>query len=100
MKLSTLLTELAAMRASDPPRKAVVFSSWSRLLQLVETALHDNGIVTARFWGGTNASRAAALRRFRRDPLCTVILIVMSTSGLSQLPFVVCAPPKSWRLER
>jgi hypothetical protein len=94
VQLSALLTEVAAMRACNPPRKAVVLSSWSRLLQLVEDALNSNGIGTARFWGPGSAARAVALRRFRTDPMCTVILVVMSNSGRYQfllyLYFCIC----------
>lgn len=38
-----LLSELAAMRAADPGAKAVVFSSWGRLLKLVGDALDQVG---------------------------------------------------------
>lgn len=38
-QVSMLLSELAAMRAADPGAKAVVFSSWGRLLKLVGNAL-------------------------------------------------------------
>ena len=38
-QVSVLLSELAAMRAADPGAKAVVFSSWGRLLKLVGDAL-------------------------------------------------------------
>lgn len=43
-QVSALLTELGNMKAADPAAKAVVFSTWSRLLRLVDTALKDNGI--------------------------------------------------------
>jgi hypothetical protein len=33
--VAALLDELAAMEAKEPGSKAVVFSSWSRLLRLV-----------------------------------------------------------------
>lgn len=41
--MSALLSELAAMRAADPGAKAVVFSSWGRLLKLVGDALDQVG---------------------------------------------------------
>lgn len=37
--MSALLAELAAMKAADPGAKAVVFSSWGRLLKLVGDGL-------------------------------------------------------------
>ena len=69
------------MKQADPTAKAVVFSSWSRLLRLVEEALHDNGISCTSIAGVQAASRAAALKRFTKDPDCTVLTVVMSTGG-------------------
>lgn len=40
-QVSALLAELAALRAADPGAKAVVFSSWGRLLRLVGDALEQ-----------------------------------------------------------
>ena len=69
------------MKQADPTAKAVVFSSWSRLLRLVEEALQDNGISCTSIAGVQAASRVAALKRFTKDPDCTVLTVVMSTGG-------------------
>ncbi len=76
-----MLLELAAMKQADPTAKAVVFSSWSRLLRLVEEALQDNSISYTSIAGAQADTRAAALQRFVKDPDCTVLTVVMSTGG-------------------
>ncbi|KAL4426809.1 hypothetical protein ABPG77_006595 [Micractinium sp. CCAP 211/92] len=80
-KVSALLAELAAMRAADPNAKAVVFSSWGRLLKLVGEALAANGVRHASLAGANPAQREAALHAFLHDPDCTVLTVVMSTAG-------------------
>ena len=47
----------AAMRAADPGAKAVVFSSWGRLLRLVGDALTANGLPHASLAGASPAQR-------------------------------------------
>lgn len=69
------------MKAADPTAKAVVFSSWSRLLRLVEEALGDNSIAYTSIAGAQADARVAALQRFIKDPDCTVLTVVMSTGG-------------------
>ena len=44
LQVSALLVELGKMQATDPSAKAVVFSSWGRLLKLVNDALTNSGI--------------------------------------------------------
>lgn len=50
------------MHAADPAAKAVVFSSWVRVLQLVSDALKDNDIGHAFFSGALPSQRAKALQ--------------------------------------
>lgn len=69
------------MKQADPTAKAVVFSSWNRLLRLVEEALQDNNIAYTSIAGAQADTRVAALRRFMTDPDCTVLTVVMSTGG-------------------
>ncbi len=42
-QVSAMLSELASMSGEDPGSKALVFSSWGRLLRLVQDALAANG---------------------------------------------------------
>ena len=81
LQVSTLLLELAAMKQADPSAKAVVFSSWSRLLRLVEEALSDNGFTHTSIAGVQAQTRAAALKSFLTDPDCSVLTVIMSTGG-------------------
>jgi hypothetical protein len=73
--VSALLSELAAMRASDPGAKAVVFSSWGRLLRLAGAALSDAGLGHASLAGASPAEREAALHSFLHDPACAVLTV-------------------------
>lgn len=45
-----MLSELASMSAEDPGSKALVFSSWGRLLRLVQDALAANGEGSGGGW--------------------------------------------------
>lgn len=63
-----LLLELGAMQAKDPKFKAVVSSSWGRLLRLIEEALAANGISHVSLAGTQPEKRASALRTFLNDP--------------------------------
>ena len=81
LQVSALLLELAAMKQADPTAKAIIFSSWSRLLRLVEEALGDNGFTHTSIAGVQAQTRAAALKTFLTDPNCSVLTVIMSTSG-------------------
>lgn len=63
------------MKAADPSAKAVVFSSWGRLLKLVGDALADSGFTFATLAGTNGAEREKALHRFIHDPDCTVLTV-------------------------
>ncbi|KAK9861722.1 hypothetical protein WJX84_002580 [Apatococcus fuscideae] len=80
-KTHQLLLELGAMRGKDPKSKAVVFSSWGRLLSLIGEALKANGIAHVSLAGTQPEGRANALRTFLNDPDVMVITVVMSTGG-------------------
>ena len=90
-QVTALLVELAEMRRADPGAKAVVFSAWGRLLKLVGGALAANSLQHVSLAGAQPEARAAALHRFLTDPDCAVILIVLSTGGVSSL---VCSIPQ------
>ncbi|KXZ54387.1 hypothetical protein GPECTOR_5g465 [Gonium pectorale] len=80
-KVSALLEELRRMSSEDPGSKALVFSSWGRLLRLVQEALVSNGVRCASMVGGDPTARSAALSEFLHDPECRVLLLLKSTSG-------------------
>ena len=62
-KVAALLGELATLRGAEPGAKAVVFSSWGRLLRLVGEALAANGLPHASLCGASLAQRQVGGRR-------------------------------------
>lgn len=53
------------------------------MLNLVEIALRQSGIQFARLDGGkSDTQRRAALRKFRDDPTCTVLLATLGSAGV------------------
>jgi len=80
-KVCILLEELAIMKSEDADSKAVVFSSWSKLLKLVGVALDGAGVEHATLCGASAQQRQAALHRFLHDPNCMVLTVLMSTGG-------------------
>ncbi|KAK3277407.1 hypothetical protein CYMTET_14581, partial [Cymbomonas tetramitiformis] len=77
-KITRMVCELATLRANG--KKALVFSSWQRLLAVAAEALEDNGIPFCKL-AGVPAKRRAALERFTTDPDCSVMLLPLSTGG-------------------
>ena len=80
-QVSALLEELARLRAADPAAKVVVLSSWGRLLRMVDAALTANGVGHATLCGANPKQRLDALDAFLHHPDCTVLTVVMSSSG-------------------
>jgi SNF2 family DNA or RNA helicase len=72
---------LQHLGAAPPGSKALVFSSWGRLLRLVGEALKGAGVHTASMVGAAPAARQAALDSFLNDPGCRVMLMLMSNSS-------------------
>ena len=64
------------------PFKAVIFSSWTKALELLALALEDAGIGCAAFLGG-GAQRTAALATFREQEGCHCLLMCMRSSSHS-----------------
>ncbi|KAJ5175560.1 Helicase C-terminal [Penicillium canariense] len=57
------------------PVKSVIFSFWTKMLDLIEIALRKNGIFFQRIDGKTSVGhRSLVLKRFNEDLNCTVIL--------------------------
>lgn len=72
-KLRRLVRDLEAVRAEDaasggPPRKVVVFSQWTRMLELAAAALGRRGFSCRVFHGGLGReARERVLRAFARS---------------------------------
>ncbi|KAF4502251.1 helicase-like transcription factor [Fusarium agapanthi] len=65
-----------------PPVKSVVFSYWTKMLDLVEKALLQASFLCERIDGQYSIKqREKALSRFANDPCCTVILATLGSGG-------------------
>lgn len=88
VQVSALLAELTAMRAADPEAKAVVFSSWGRLLRLVGDALEANGVQYASLCGANLTQRQVG-GRLPGQGLCECLgkaAAVCASTGAQPVP--------------
>ena len=80
------LLEYLAQHSGDAggvPSKFVVFSQFTRYLDLVQAAVAGAGYATARLDGSTSAgNRKKALTSFVRDASVTVMLISLKAGGV------------------
>ncbi|KAF5627127.1 helicase-like transcription factor [Fusarium sp. NRRL 52700] len=64
------------------PIKSVVFSYWTRMLDIVQKALLQAGLLCERIDGKYSIKqREKALWRFSNDPYCTVMLATLGSGG-------------------
>ncbi|KAL8100619.1 helicase-like transcription factor CHR28 isoform X2 [Apium graveolens] len=67
----------------EAPRKAIVFSQWIGMLDLVEMALKQSGLVYRKLDGTMSLSaRDKAVREFNTDPEVTVMLMSLKAGNL------------------
>ena len=78
-KLDALLPELVSLRESG--QKALVFSQFRSLLDIVKPALEAEGLVVAQLDGRTR-DREALVQRFQEDPSLGVLLISLKAGGV------------------
>ena len=72
--------------ADAPVAKLVVFSQWPGALQALQTALHDTGIRSARWWASdAEATRRAAVLAFQSSAACRVLLVADPGSSALEL---------------
>ena len=70
---------LGRAASSGGAGKAVVFSQWTRALDVIAARLHEDGICFVRLDGSMPASaRAAAVHAFQTDPAVSVFLISLA----------------------
>ena len=74
--LGELLEPIVAAR-----QKAIVFSQFTRLLDIVGADLDARGVRHARLDGGSS-NRQALVERFQRDPDCSVFLVSLKAGGV------------------
>ncbi|KAJ3013444.1 UNVERIFIED_CONTAM: hypothetical protein HDU68_000697 [Siphonaria sp. JEL0065] len=83
-KIDVLLELLTAATAKDPTSKSIVFSQWSKMLNIVEPFLQDRGITYVRFDGSmTRKARLQAIERFKeKDANVNVFLATLKSAGV------------------
>jgi DNA repair protein RAD16 len=89
-KVEALVQELVQMRQKRPGSKALVFSQFVNMLDLIRWRLHsdpclqDLGIGVRIIHGGMNIqSRAASLKAFREDSSVRVLLMSLKAGGVA-----------------
>ncbi|KAF3288760.1 hypothetical protein TWF970_005816 [Orbilia oligospora] len=88
---STKVQNLISNLQSGFSGKSVVFSCWTKMLDLVEVALKNNGIGFTRMEGSlTTRERKEHLHTFRNDPNCRVFLSTLG-SGSTGLDLTVAS---------
>ncbi|KIW29334.1 uncharacterized protein PV07_05154 [Cladophialophora immunda] len=80
-KVEALLKNLRAeqnyevLEMSSRPTKSVVFSFWTKMLDMIQQALRDAGFGFTRIDGKSSLEdRSRSISRFNKDPTCTVLL--------------------------
>ncbi|KAJ1328664.1 hypothetical protein BSLG_010392 [Batrachochytrium salamandrivorans] len=86
-KVIALLDSLVELRtsgsSSDPPIKSVVFSQWTRMLDLLEVPLLAHGFQFTRLDGKMQrTARYEAMLKYKNDPNITVMLISLKSGGV------------------
>ncbi|KAI9032181.1 SNF2 family N-terminal domain-containing protein [Hyaloraphidium curvatum] len=82
-KILRLLQLLRAQQESKPGSKAIVFSSFTSMLDLCGKALKDAGIGFARYDGEmTPEQRNSAIRSLNSDPRTLVLLVSLKAGGV------------------
>ncbi|KAK6532636.1 hypothetical protein TWF281_006817 [Arthrobotrys megalospora] len=88
---STKVQNLISNLQSGSAGKSVVFSCWTKMLDLIEVALRRNQIGFARMEGSlTTRERKERLHTFRNDPNCRVFLSTLG-SGSTGLDLTVAS---------
>ncbi len=83
-KIEALREELDKAIAADPSAKAIVFSQFTSMLDLVQFRLEQTGTKCVRLTGSmTLDARDAAINRFTHDPDCRVFLMSLKAGGVA-----------------
>lgn len=81
-KIEALMQEIKRMSAEDPTSKALVFSQFSRFLELIEWRLKREGITAAKVLGSMSiVSRNNIIVSFQTEPTLKVLLISLKAGG-------------------
>lgn len=89
-KIEALIEELVSMRKTSPGSKAIVFSQFVNMLDLIRWRLHSDpcleemGLGARALHGGMNVkARDASLKDFKEDPNARVLLISLKAGGVA-----------------
>lgn len=84
-KVKTLIKNLrnAANDNGDEPIKSVVFSCWTKMLDLIGVALSSERMIFCRYDGSLNIrQRDEIIHRFRTDPEINILLISVGSGSV------------------
>lgn len=82
-KTLAIRDQLLEWRVNHPGDKVVLFSQFTKMLDIVERVLDDEGWCTVRYQGDmTLTEREEALATFRGDPECWVMLTSLRAGGV------------------
>lgn len=80
MQVNAVVAEIVRLRSARDGAKAVVFSTWTRVLTVLGAALAANKVPYASL-ASTRTQRSSSLDTFQTDPSCTVLLVTLTTLG-------------------
>ena len=82
-KTKMLLHKLQQIQRDHPHDKAIIFSQWTSMLNVIERVLKKHDIRHVRYDGRrTGAQRASILSDFRSDPTISVLLMSLQCGAL------------------
>jgi len=82
-KISFLVSKLKKIQRKFPGEKAVVFSQWTSMLDLIDLALEEVALKTARLDGTMNREmQETAIDQFQNDSHINIFLISLKAGGV------------------
>ncbi|KAG2759818.1 ATP-dependent helicase [Phytophthora cactorum] len=83
-KIEALMQELELMRARDPSGKAIIFSQFVNMLDIIQHRLQLGGVKCVKLSGNMSMSvRDRTIKAFRDDPTVTAFLISLKAGGVA-----------------
>ncbi|GAB0488916.1 hypothetical protein MMPV_000129 [Pyropia vietnamensis] len=81
-KIQALMDELNLLRKTKPREKALVYSQWTAMLDLIEVPLEQDGFRHTRIDGSMRVEdRTQAIDEFKSRSDCTVMLMSLHAAG-------------------
>ncbi|KAJ8533445.1 hypothetical protein ON010_g13810 [Phytophthora cinnamomi] len=83
-KIEALMQELELMRIRDPSGKAIIFSQFVNMLDIIQHRLQLGGVKCVKLSGNMSmAVRDRTIKSFREDPTVTAFLISLKAGGIA-----------------